>query len=192
MKKYGNRCKILSSKKNTCGIIYILSGSSGAGKTTIENLLLKRCCNLKQSISATTRPMRNGEKDGRDYRFLSFSEFNHINDNGGFLESARVYDNFYGTPKQDIDINIANGFDVILTIDIQGAKQVKAKIDHAVSIFIIPPSIETLLNRLNSRNTDSSTEIAKRTEMIQMEIQEAFDYDYLIVMINLMMLLNLL
>jgi guanylate kinase (EC 2.7.4.8) len=130
------------------GLLVVVSGPSGAGKGTVCKALLKKDNNLKLSISMTTRKPRNGEVDGENYFFTTVEKFKTLIENNMLLEWAKVYDNYYGTPKEFVQKNIEEGHDVILEIDIQGALKVKDKFPEGVFIFILPPSMEELKNRI--------------------------------------------
>jgi len=163
------------------GVLFVISGPSGVGKGTIRDTLLARLNDIKMSISATTRPPREGEIDGRDYFFMSTEEFSAMIAKGEFLEYAQVYTNMYGTPEQYVSENLRQGNDVLLEIDIQGAMQVKEKMPQGVFIFIQPPTIEELANRLCSRGKDSEESIARRLAACQTEMEEFKHYDYVVV-----------
>ncbi|MDD4801603.1 MAG: guanylate kinase [Syntrophomonas sp.] len=162
------------------GILFVISGPSGVGKGTIKEALLKKFPDIKLSISATTRSRREGEIDGRDYFFLSKQEFNSKLQNNEFLEYASVYSNMYGTPKQYVIDNIITGNDVLLEIDIQGAQKVKGQMPEGVFIFIQPPSIEVLAERINVRGKDSPESIQTRMAASQEEMAMVVHYDYVI------------
>src|SRR5271168_5135008 len=137
------------------GIIFILSAPSGAGKTTIYRAALKAIAGLEFSISLTTRTPREGEADGIDYSFVSEEEFRRRQSSGELAEWAHVFESFYGTPRTPLDTAIKSGRDILLDIDIQGARQIRAKYPHdAVSTFVLPPSIEELEGRLRRRATE--------------------------------------
>lgn len=163
----------------------MISGPSGVGKGTIVKALLQELPTLHLSISATTRPPRNGEVDGVDYYFLARDIFNKMIEENQFLEWAEVYGNFYGTPLRFVQEELARGNDIILEIDIQGALQVKKKLPEAVLLFIAPPSKEELQTRLIGRKSDSLEEIEKRLECMSGEMKLAGSYDYIIVNDNI-------
>jgi guanylate kinase len=166
------------------GRLFVLSASSGTGKTTLARELLKHDKNLVQSVSCTTRAPRGTERDGVDYYFLTKKEFIQKKNAGGFLEWANVFGKFYGTPKKNVETLIRKGKDVLLVIDVQGAKQVKESKPDAVFIFLSPPSYEELKRRLEKRGTDSKAEIAKRFRIAKDELLELNDLklcDYRIV-----------
>lgn len=167
------------------GILFVISGPSGVGKGTLREALLKKMPNLKDSISATTRPPRIGEVDGRDYFFLSRDKFQQLIDQDEFLEWATVYSNMYGTPEKFVQNNLNNGIDVLLEIDIQGALQVKAKKPDGIFIFIAPPNIEELNNRLVARGKDSPDSIEERLKACRQEMEHMKEYDYLVINDNI-------
>lgn len=150
-------------KLNRRGLMLVLSSPSGAGKTTLSRLLLASEAGLTMSVSITTRPIRPGEIDGRDYTFIPEAEFIRQRDNGDLLEHAKVFDHFYGTPARAIDLAISAGKDVLFDIDWQGTQQLKASArDDLVAVFILPPSRFELQSRLTTRAQDSSDVVAKR------------------------------
>ena len=161
--------------------MYVLSSPSGAGKTTITRALLKQNQDLIISISATTRPRRSGEVQGKDYYFVDIPEFNQMVDNGDMLEHAKVFGNYYGTSREAIEQVLATGVDVFLDIDWQGAQQIRNKMPGARSIFILPPSKDELDRRLRGRGQDSEEVIAKRMAQAVAEMSHYAEYDYLIV-----------
>ena len=148
---------------------------------TIKDIVLSRLCDIKLSVSATTRKPREGEVEGRDYFFLNKEEFSSMLNSGGFLEYAQVYTNMYGTPKEYVLENLRQGFDVLLEIDIQGAMQVKSKMPQGVFIFIEPPSAEELANRICNRGKDSEESIARRLAAFEEEMEHLSYYDYSVV-----------
>lgn len=163
------------------GILFVISGPSGVGKGTIRDIVLSRLCDLKISVSATTRSPREGEAEGRDYFFLSNEEFSSMLDRGEFLEYAQVYTNMYGTPREYVLENLRQGVDVLLEIDIQGAMQVRSKMPRGVFIFIEPPSVEELANRICNRGKDSEESIARRLAACEAEMEHLKCYDYSVV-----------
>ncbi len=163
------------------GNLFVISGPSGAGKGTIVSKLMEQDDKLKLSISCTTRYMREGEIDGVHYYFISKDKFKAMIEEGDFLEYAQVFDNFYGTPISKIEEQRNNGCDVILEIDVQGALQVKSKADDAKLIFIMPPSIEILKERLAGRKTETAEQIAKRIAKADAEMSQREKYDYCVV-----------
>ncbi len=167
------------------GILFVISGPSGVGKGTLREALLKSTPNLIDSISVTTRPARIGERDGREYFFMDRDKFENLIKQGEFLEWAQVYSNLYGTPKQFVQENLDKGLDVLLEIDIQGAMQVKAKKPDGVFIFIAPPNVEELANRLINRGKDSQDSIAERLKACYDEMEFMREYDYLVINDNI-------
>ena len=164
------------------GLMFILSSPSGAGKTTISRMLLQRDPEIKLSVSATTRPMREGEVDGKDYHFVSQEQFDQMVENGEFLEWATVFGNSYGTPKAQMKAGLREGQDYLFDIDWQGTQQLYQKMEvDVVRVFILPPSLEELQRRLNGRGTDSAEVIAARMERARAEISHWDGYDYVVV-----------
>jgi guanylate kinase len=164
------------------GLMFILSSPSGAGKTTIARKLLAEDAEIAMSVSVTTRPMRPGEVEGRDYYFVDPSEFDRMVDSGEFYEWATVFGNSYGTPKAHIRERLKSGRDVLFDIDWQGTQQLhqKAQAD-VVRVFILPPSVEELGRRLAGRGTDSAEVIAARMARAQAEISHWDGYDYVVI-----------
>lgn len=165
----------------TTGTLFIISAPSGAGKTSLVKQLIAEMDNLLVSVSNTTRKQRPGEIHAQDYFFASKGEFKTMLSNQAFLEHAQVFDNFYGTARQTVESNLQAGKDVILEIDWQGAQQVKSALKDAISIFIFPPSIEVLQQRLESRGQDSKEIISKRMQAAVTEISHYAEFDYLLV-----------
>jgi guanylate kinase len=163
------------------GILFILSAPSGAGKTTLYNGLREVYPEIKLSVSCTTRARRRGEISGRDYRFITEAEFDDLKRRGEFAEWARVHDYFYGTPRRPLDRAIGAGRDVLLDIDVQGARQIKLAYPNAVSIFLLPPSRRELRRRLAARGTDDKAIIRRRLANARGEIGEIIRYDYYVV-----------
>lgn len=163
------------------GKMFIVSGPSGVGKSTVLKTLLARRPDIYFSVSATTRPPRDSETDGVDYYFLSMSTFREWIAREAFLEYAEYVGSFYGTPKRYVDEALSEGRDVILDIEIQGAIQVVTKRPDAVRIFIAPPSWEELERRLSSRGTDSPEKIQARLLRAKVEFQTAHTYHYFVV-----------
>ncbi len=165
----------------TQGSLYIISAPSGAGKTTLVKKLLATTPNVVVSVSHTTRQARFKEIDGQDYFFVSNLEFEQLQKQQAFLESAQVFDNFYGTAQKTVEENLTNGLDVILEIDWQGAQQVKHRLPNSISIFIIPPSIDALKQRLKNRAQDSDEIITRRMNDAVNEMRHYAEFDYLVV-----------
>lgn len=166
---------------NRKGILLVVSGPSGAGKGTICKALLNKNDQIKLSVSATTRKPRNGEVHGVNYFFIEKEEFTKMIENGEFLEYAQIYDNFYGTPKAAIIECLEKGQDVILEIEMQGARQIKEVYPEGVFIFVLPPSLEELKSRIVGRGTETQEEIEKRFSCAFEEINQIVNYDYFIV-----------
>lgn len=164
------------------GNLLVISAPSGAGKTTILKPVLRELPNLNFSVSHTTRSPRPGEIEGRDYHFVSIQEFEKLKQANGFIEWAKVHDNFYGTSRQAVSEQLARGMDLILDIDVQGAMQLKKDATlPAIFIFIAPPSMQELERRLSSRQTESPESLKLRLSNAGQELQQAAQYDYLIV-----------
>ncbi|NPA72974.1 MAG: guanylate kinase [Gammaproteobacteria bacterium] len=163
------------------GSLYIISAPSGAGKTSLVSKLIELDDHIVVSVSSTTRAMRPGETDGVNYHFLSIDDFQTKIAEGDFLEHAQVFDNFYGTSKSSVEAQLAAGKDVILEIDWQGAEQVRKLMPEATSIFILPPSLQELSNRLNGRGTDSEEIIARRMADAVSEISHYNEFDYIVI-----------
>lgn len=163
------------------GIIFILSAPSGAGKTTLINKLMGIFPEMTLSVSCTTRLPRPGEGPGRDYRFVTRKKFAAMQAGGGFAEWADVHGFLYGTPRRALEQDIRRGRDVLLDIDVQGARKIKRQYPHAVSVFLLPPSWEELAKRLALRGTDRRENIRKRLENARREIEEIIRYDYFVV-----------
>ena len=168
-------------KENNQGILVVVSGPSGCGKSSIDQLLIKTRKNITMSISDTTRKIRGKEKDGIDYNFISKEKFLENIENDKYLEYATVHSHYYGTPKKNIDKFLKDGIDVILEIDIEGARKVKEKCPNAVFIFIMPPSMEILKERLVNRKTESKEQLVERFKNAYKEINEVTKYNYVIV-----------
>ena len=164
------------------GLLLVISSPSGAGKTTLSRRLLDRDPHITMSVSVTTRPPRPGEVDGRDYYFISKERFEAMRDAGELLESAEVFGNCYGTPKGPVEHSLAKGRDVLFDIDWQGTQQLaQAMQDDLVRVFILPPSVEALRDRLISRAQDPMVVVAKRMAEASREISHWAEYDYVIV-----------
>jgi len=161
--------------------VFMVVAPSGAGKSSLVNALLARDSAISLSVSCTTRPPRPGETDGREYHFVDVAEFQRRKANGEFLESAEVHGNFYATSRREIERRLDGDTDVLLEIDWQGARQVKALFPGAVGIFILPPSIDALDERLHKRGQDSAAVIKRRLLAAGSEIARAPEFDYIIV-----------
>lgn len=168
-------------EKSRSGLLIVVSGPSGSGKGTVLAELFKVREKLFYSVSATTRKPRPGETDGHSYYFMSRGQFEENIKSGGMLEFACYCGNYYGTPKKAVEEKLADGVDVILEIEVQGAELVKKSCPDCVSVFIAPPSMEELENRLRGRGTESPDVISRRLETSVLEIRRAFDYDYIVV-----------
>ena len=166
---------------DTSGDLFIISAPSGAGKTSLVKSLLQSDLDLNLSISHTTRLPRSSEVDGEDYHFVSKETFLRMLNNGEFLESAEVYGNFYGTSEKWIHEKISAGQDIVLEIDCQGAKQVQRIFTRSIGIFILPPSLEALAIRLNSRGQDDPEVIQKRLTAAREEVSHIHDFDYIVI-----------
>jgi len=167
--------------KRRKGLLFVVSAPSGAGKTSLCRAITDSLENLTHSISYATRKPRPGEIDGRDYYFVGQERFREMIQAGDFAEWAEVHANYYGTSRRVLDDMISKGLDVILDIDTQGAAQIKAKYDTAVFIFIMPPSLDILEERLRNRKSDHEDEIRKRMKRAREEIRDYAMYDYIIV-----------
>jgi guanylate kinase len=163
------------------GQIFMVVAPSGAGKSSLVNALLAEDAGIRLSVSSTTRPPRPGELDGREYHFLGVAEFQRRKAQGGFLESAEVHGNFYATSRRQIEERLAEGLDVLLEIDWQGARQIKNHYRNVVGIFILPPSIDALDERLHKRGQDSPSVIKRRLLAAGSEIARAPEFDYIII-----------
>jgi len=163
------------------GLLFVLSGPSGAGKSTVRKAVMEQCEGLKYSISYTTRLRREGEREAIDYYFVDDETFQHMKENHLFIEWAKVHGNFYGTPRLKMEEWLQSGFDVILEIDVQGALQVKRNYPQGIFVFIAPPSLETLGERLRNRKTDREDVIYLRMMNALIEMKSIQDYDYLII-----------
>ncbi|HEY5762073.1 MAG TPA: guanylate kinase [Rhodocyclaceae bacterium] len=163
------------------GQLFVVSAPSGAGKTTLTRMLLAADDGIRLSVSHTTRGRRPGEEDGRHYHFIDTATFEAMRERGEFLEFAEVHGNYYGTSKAWISERLAAGEDVLLEIDWQGARQVRASFPDAVSIFVMPPSLAELKRRLDTRATDSTEVIARRIAAAEGEMRQVDDFAYAII-----------
>ena len=164
-----------------CGILFIISAPSGTGKTSLVNAAIEQLEDIAVSISHTTRQKRDGEIDGQHYHFIQQEAFISMVEEGSFLEHANVFGNFYGTSQEWVSEQLEQGTDIILEIDWQGASQVRKLMPNACSIFIVPPSIATLEQRLRSRGKDQEAIIQKRLAEAKNEISHVHEYDYIVI-----------
>jgi len=163
------------------GILFIVSAPSGAGKTSLLKVLLEEAEGLGVSVSHTTRAPRPGEQNGVHYHFVDIPTFEAMVAEGGFLEHARVFDNYYGTSAAGVRSELERGCDLVLEIDWQGARQVREHFPEAVSIFILPPSVEELRRRLSARGQDSDEVVERRMQSAMDELSHFDEYDYLVI-----------
>ncbi len=164
--------------KQLKGNLYIITAASGAGKTSLVKALLKDKSTLMASVSYTTRLPRESEIDGQDYFFVTHDDFKRMQANNLFLETAECHGHMYGTSKENVQTILESGKDIILEIDWQGALSIKKLFPDSISIFVLPPSVEALLDRLNARNEDSQEVIKARMEAAQAEMQHMDKFDY--------------
>lgn len=162
------------------GTLFIVSAASGAGKTTLVKMLLQADPAVQLSVSYTTRPPRPGEVDGRDYHFVPMADFIAMRGRGEFVESAEVHGNYYGTSKVWLQERMRTGQDVLLEIDWQGARQVRAVFPKAVAVFIMPPSLQELERRLRGRGQDSDAVVQRRLAAAEDEMRHVAEFDYVI------------
>jgi guanylate kinase len=163
------------------GVLFVVSAPSGTGKTTVVERLVEICPNLQRSRSYTSRPVRPGESDGVDYNFISRPAFEGMVARGEFLEWADVFGNLYGTARRDTEASLAAGRDVVLVIDVQGARQVRERTAGAVGIFVLPPSFEALETRLRGRCQDEPAAIERRLDTARSEVSAVTEYEYVVV-----------
>ncbi len=163
------------------GNLFIVSAPSGAGKTSLVKALLAQDSKISLSVSYTTRAPREGEQEGKDYHFVTREQFQQMIVAGDFLESAEVYGNYYGTSQRWIRQQMDAGKDILLEIDWQGAEQVRRRFERAVGIFILPPSREALLQRLQGRGKDSEQVIAGRMAAVRDDVMHVAEFDYVII-----------
>lgn len=164
------------------GVMLVLSSPSGAGKTTLSRLLLEEDAEIMLSISVTTRPPRSAERDGVDYHFVTPQMFDRMAQRGELLEYAKVFDYYYGTPRQAVEVALASGRDVMFDIDWQGRQQLAEQVrDDMVSVFILPPTTRELERRLTQRAQDSAAVVAKRMAKAADEMTHYIEYDYVVV-----------
>jgi guanylate kinase len=163
------------------GVLFVISGPSGVGKSTLVKAAMARIPDLAFSVSATTRAPRAGETEGVEYHFVGKERFAALVAEDAFLEHATVYDRSYGTLRAPTDEALAAGRSLLLDIDVQGARQVRATKPDAVHVFFLPPSIDALRDRLVARGTDSSEIVTRRMEQVELQLQGCVDYDYVVV-----------
>lgn len=163
------------------GKIFVISGPSGSGKDTLMAEIFKKRPDIKFSISSITRPMRVGEVEGQKYNFISREKFEEMLEKDMFLEHNEFVGNYYGTPKQPVLDAADNGFNILIEVDVNGADQIRAKLPQALSIFIMPPSVEVLMQRLSGRGTETEDIIAKRMESALSEMARSKEYDYIVI-----------
>jgi guanylate kinase len=161
--------------------LFVIAAPSGAGKTTLVHATVMNSPDLRFSISYTTRPQRSNEVDGRDYHFVDVAEFERLRAEGDLLESATVFDNFYGTSRRQVEDILHDGHNVVLEIDWQGARQVRASMPDCVTIFVLPPSLAELERRLRDRRTDSDAVIARRLRDAVSDMHRWDEFDYVVI-----------
>ncbi|MBI2423168.1 MAG: guanylate kinase [Candidatus Hydrogenedentes bacterium] len=166
-------------------LVVVISAPSGAGKLTLLNKVREIEPNLRTTISATTRKPRTGETDGKDYYFYAVAQFLQERDEGGFVEWAEVHGNYYGTPRRELDRCLDSGHDVILELDVQGMRNLRAQRGDIVTVFLTPPSLEALEDRLRKRGTDDEAIIALRLKNARGELAARSEFDYIVVNDNL-------
>jgi guanylate kinase len=171
----------MSSEQRSRGLLFVVSAPSGTGKTTVVERLVQIFPDLGMSRSYTSRAMREGEKDGLDYNFITRERFDAMVAEDAFLEWADVFGNLYGTGKAETERELAGGRDLVLVIDVQGARQVRSHGAHAIGIFVLPPSFEALERRLRGRSKDSEDAIRKRLATARREVRAVAEYEYVIV-----------
>jgi guanylate kinase len=164
----------------TTPLLIVISGPSGVGKDTVTRRLFELAPDLKYSVSYTTRPRRSGEVDGKSYSFVSEDEFQRLVDAGEFLEWAKVHDHRYGTSRRRVQAALDAGHDVLLKIDVQGAMRVRKQVPEGVFIFMTPPSIEALIERLMGRNTEDPASLERRQRDALQELGLAREYRYIV------------
>lgn len=171
----------MSSEPVQRGLLFVISAPSGTGKTTLVDRLVKRSPQLWRSRSYTSRPAHPGETEGVDYNFVSRETFEDMVRRDEFLEWADIFGNLYGTARRDTETALAAGIDLVLVIDVQGARQVRARTSDSVAIFVLPPSFEVLSARLRGRNRDSAAAIETRLATATAEVTAVSEYDYVVV-----------
>jgi guanylate kinase len=165
---------------SSSGLLFVVSAPSGTGKTTVVEQLVKIVPTLEMSRSYTSRPPRSNERDGVDYNFVSRQEFEDRIARGDFLEHADVFGNYYGTGKAETEARLASGRDLVLVIDVQGARQVRDKM-HGVGVFMLPPSFQVLEHRLRNRSQDPEAAIQRRLATARSEVSAVSEYDYVVI-----------
>ena len=163
------------------GALFVLSAPSGCGKDTVLSFLKERDCNVKQSISVTTRKIRDGEADGVDYYFTNVADFEKKIQEDYFLEYVKYGENYYGTPKKKIEELVESGYNVFLKIEVEGAGNVRKFFPECISIFIVPPSFDALEARLKGRGTETAETLNRRLGIAREELLRAKEYDYIVV-----------
>ncbi|HYR49087.1 MAG TPA: guanylate kinase [Candidatus Eisenbacteria bacterium] len=163
------------------GLMIVISGPSGVGKDTLIKRLLELDRNLRYSVSCTTRPPRPGEVDGVDYTFVSRERFQQLIDEGAFLEYAEYNGNLYGTLAERVERARANGHDIVLKIEVQGAEQLRKRVPDAIFIFVVPPSVDELVRRQVKRNTETTKDMTARRQIATKEMEYSSRYDHVVV-----------
>lgn len=171
--------------QNNEGMLVLFSGPSGVGKDTVLDIILDKDERLQRSVSLTTREKRSGEVDGKDYYFVTKDEFHTMIQNGQVLEYAQYGENIYGTPKAPVDKWLKEGKTVILKIEVKGAQKIREIYPDAVSIFLMPPSMKVLEERIRIRGTEDESDIERRLEIAKNEVMRSADYDFVVVNDNL-------
>lgn len=182
-KPCGRACETLGRIKRMAAppaLLIVISGPSGVGKDTVCRRLFEIAPQVRYSVSYTTRPARPGEVDGREYSFVSDEEFRRLVEAGEFLEFAQVHDHLYGTSRRRVEEALAGGTDILLKIDVQGARRVREKVPDGVFIFMTPPSLEALIQRLTGRNTEDRASLARRQRDALQEMGVASEYRYIV------------
>lgn len=163
------------------GTVFIISGPSGSGKDALLSKLFKRCPEIEFSISSVTRNMRDGEKEGEKYNFISREKFENMIKEDKLLEYNLYVDNYYGTPREPVEKAVSENKDIFIEVDVNGAESIRQKLPEAISIFVMPPSFEELKRRLSSRGTETEEVITLRMSAALGEIKRANEYDYIVV-----------